>query len=817
MKRAIASPNDSGRQPESKHKIKTAVHVTISDIINGTEPNCVSIEHSHEGKVSGLIWPYDTGDESLNGMCKRRGGVWNRSIRMWTFQDEANAVNMLAAIRKRHPRWPIFENRNRDKRKPMSKVQYFCLDLGHGKMACYLPCPLPFSSKIILPNDALCVKLCSDNKRRSIAMIVAKQDEIAEITGALQQQGASETNDLQQCWGLNTDSKIHIKSSGWAVQIQFDLSNPIQFLLAPPQKYRWEGPYPFGVRSAVPWTGEIDTTRKLWPLWMDKIDALDIEREGDDPSVDMIPAAPFNMDIVPGWNQPARNGHSLHQYQKDGVSFCINRGMRALIGDEMGIGKTAQAIAAAEAVEAPRIVIICPANARYVWDSEIEGWGRGGNVQHIGSQLDALDMSARWHVVTFDLLAPRSENWKFLDAIEENSFLEAFPSHKLNVKSGPYPKTLKLSEYSERTPEFRDQERVAAWTRIMRRLKGELAEQILACGPLLVIVDEAHRAKNRDAKRTKVIQKISEKAGQILLLTGTPLRNNEHEAAVLLGFLDAGAARALDKKKGYTIQDIKDYLSYFMIRRTKLEVLPELPPKTRQRIDIDMLDEESLAGYFNWIEYAQKLYLNSQSDGASESNARQLVQGPIEAARAALGMAKIRGGEVADFVLNVVQNKECCVVFCAHRQVSDELALQLRRGGLQAEVLDGRMRAMQRKHLVNRFQDGDLQVLIGGIHSAGEAITLTRSETVVFVEMDWVPSAMLQAEDRIHRTGQKHNCQIIQLVANFSGDNLDEEMISILGSKVERIGVVLDESTTNIVQCAGIKAAVFDRLFRREK
>jgi len=80
------------------------------------------------------------------------------------------------------------------------------------------------------------------------------------------------------------------------------------------------------------------------------------------------------------------------------------------------------------------------------------------------------------------------------------------------------------------------------------------------------------------------------------------------------------------------------------------------------------------------------------------------------------------------------------------------------------------------------------------------------------VELDWVPAALLQAEDRIHRVGQRSNCQVIQLVARTpEGDNLDEMMVDLIGSKVARIGAVLDEDTTNIIS-GSIQANVHDRL-----
>lgn len=135
---------------------------------------------------------------------------------------------------------------------------------------------------------------------------------------------------------------------------------------------------------------------------------------------------------------------------------------------------------------------------------------------------------------------------------------------------------------------------------------------------------------------------------------------------------------------------------------------------------------------------------------------------------------------------------------------------------LRVGVVDGRTPQKTRAEIVNDFQHKLLDVFIGGINAAGEAITLTRADTVIFVELDWVPAALLQAEDRIHRVGQRRNCQVIQLVAKMpEGGNLDEMMIELIGSKISRIGSVLDEDVTNIIG-GSIQAELHERLLRRD-
>lgn len=792
--------------------IGTVIRVNASELTSKEKPEHIEVTYNADGHLQAISWLYGTQDAGLYQMAKRRGGVWNRNAGGWTFSDPSVAQGLLDAIVLKHPDWPVIGDPDKPFL-PLNGIRISRLVLGNGLDACLVPSPLPYFARVADMQHVF--QLASDGKRKEeVGLLLGGTDDITGVVGSMIRQGAICNDALAKKWPFTNDRKLHVNVSGWAVQVECDLSNPRHLLLAPEQKYRWEGAYPHGTRVAVPWAGKINATRKLWPALKSAMLESGLAWEGDDAEAELSVAAEFTESRVAGWMTPAPNGHLLHAYQKEGAKFCARRGMRALIGDEMGVGKTVQAIAAAEACAAQRVLVICPANARYVWEREILGWGGRGAIQHITSQLDRLDMSARWHIVTYDLIAARAETWRFNDEQEEKAFVGVFPdlAEKIEKKAGGAGKVT-IDKPLDKVPDF-ESRRVAAWEKMMQRLRGELLGQILAAGPLLTILDEAHRTKNKAAKRTKAIQRIAAGETQMLMLTGTPLRNNEHEAAVLLGLLDDQAAAALSKENGYTIQDVKDYLAYFMIRRTKVEVLPELPEKTRQRIDVSDLDHDQMQSYQGAMDWARESYAEALKNGKSEAEARQSMQGGIERARTALGLAKVLGGGVGDLVIDVVENKGCCVVFCAHHQVSDTLKTQLEKEKLRVAVVDGRTSQKDRAALVEHFQNGDLDVFIGGINAAGEAITLTRADSVIFVELDWVPAALLQAEDRIHRVGQRSNCQVIQLMARMpggEGENLDEMMVDLIGSKMARIGAVLSEDGTNIIS-SGIQHQLRERL-----
>jgi hypothetical protein len=776
------------------------------------------------GGLIGLRWPYHLNDQGAYSPAKTRKGVWTGNY--WEFPSTESANSMLHVLQKKFPGVPVLDENKAD---PENGNAFAIMSVTAGVTALVLARKISYFTSIpgLINQEDLFVEgiypLPSGHEHGpvsvyqvqevtagaglSLVVILAAPGIIKRLADGIAAGGALETPALAH--QFHTDSKIKIATSGWVVEIKIDPNDPRNWKLLNTNK----------MRSLDGGWVKVASTRRKWGSWKARIEEAGLEWEGDDPDAQDL-SVPTNFDErrVAGWSTAAPNGHLLHAYQKTGAQFCAARGMRALLGDEMGVGKTVQAIAAAEATSAPRIVIICPANARYVWQREIQGWGGVGSIQHVSSQLDTLDLNARWHILTYDLIATRAETWRLMDEVEVKAFIKACPelATAREVTRGAYPRKVSLDKPLDGVPDFADPKRLKAWEKMMQRLRGELLEQILSAGQMLVILDEAHRVKNRGAKRTKAIQRIAAGDAQVLMLTGTPLRNNQHEAAVLLGLLDASAANALNSKNGYGIQDVKDYLSYFMLRRTKAEVLPELPEKTRQRIDLDKLDPDSLEQYHNALDMAQQLYLNALERGTSENEARQAMQGGIEKARTALGIAKVLGGGVVDVVRDVMENKGCCVVFCAHHSVSDALKAQLERENLKVAIIDGRVAPKARATIVAEFQAGQLDVVIGGINAAGEAITLTRADTVIFVELDWVPAALLQAEDRIHRVGQKGNCQVIQLVARMDGENLDEMMVGLLSKKMEVIGAVLGEDTSSVV-ASSIKADLHNILLKKDK
>ena len=221
------------------------------------------------------------------------------------------------------------------------------------------------------------------------------------------------------------------------------------------------------------------------------------------------------------------DGLSLYPFQYVGVAFCEAANGRALIGDEMGIGKTIQAIA--YSVLHPEqwpVLVICPANVKYNWANEISKWVPDASlcvVKNGKSELEGADFT----IINYDLMAKKQD-------------------------------------------------------------------ELLAEGYNLVIMDESHYIKSKDAQRTVASIAVAEQAEGLICLTGTPITNRPEEFYTQLNLLRphqfsnwwAYAKRYCDAKQtrwgwktdgASNLSELNERARDFMVRRLLTEVIPEMP------------------------------------------------------------------------------------------------------------------------------------------------------------------------------------------------------------------------------------------------
>lgn len=572
------------------------------------------------------------------------------------------------------------------------------------------------------------------------------------------------------------------------------------------------------------WTGRIRIGARSWPPLRDRLQAagFTVEERGWTPR----PLPTVDWSVIEGWDRQV-NGRTLRPYQRAGVKFVLGHNLRAVIGDDMGTGKTAQAVVAVHAAGCKRVAVICPKNAVSVWRREIRAWRPDLPeivVVEGATEVPTLPETG-WIIVTYETLTPRIEQIQLnvgyqSDQLAEirDAFVGVGGSKALRVDCGDDGKTLKsiritldpdhedildAIEVAVLPTYFRESQRLRD---ALTRARGTLRAALLDWNPDAVLMDEAHRIKNPKAARTRTVRAlVADQDRGAVLLTGTPLRNRSEEALTLLeALIPVDEYRTVANRTGISKAELAAFLlDRYMIRRTKAEVLPELPPKIRQRVDIGLTDkaqEEYLGEYRDAMQAAQDRYFQALVETRSRAKAAEAALGMWSAARRLLGLAKVAGGIVADLVAGIVEERGACIAFAHHRDVLDMLRRQIEAAGLRVVQVDGDTPISDREAAERAFQAGELDVFLGGITAAGESITLTRSDTCVFGELDWVPANLLQAEDRGHRLGQTANgYHVLTCMADFDLDPMDDMdalMWSMLGRKLWEINEVLGESTT---------------------
>ena len=363
----------------------------------------------------------------------------------------------------------------------------------------------------------------------------------------------------------------------------------------------------------------------------------------------------------------------------------------------------------------------------------------------------------------------------------------------------------------------------------------------------MVVCDEAHYLKNKDARRTKMVfgERATKKekeqgmadvpglqARKRVLLTGTPICNKPAELWPLINYLDpitwgnffkfavryCGAHQngfGWDFSGAANLAELQDKLrSTIMVRRLKKDVLTELPAKRRQVVEfpadtpalraVTRAEREAYEGV-DELEARVELAAASEDASAFEAAVAALKKGQqacfeglstlrLETARAKIPLC-------IEHIDEAVEESSKVVVFAHHKEVVRALA---DRFGNAAVRVVGDTPIAERQAAVDRFQkDPGCKVFIGSIMAAGVGLTLTAASHVIFCELDWVPGNVTQAEDRCHRIGQKESVLVQHLVLEGS---LDATMALRIIAKQEVIDKALDALAAPAQANAGLPA-----------
>jgi SWI/SNF-related matrix-associated actin-dependent regulator of chromatin subfamily A-like protein 1 len=425
-------------------------------------------------------------------------------------------------------------------------------------------------------------------------------------------------------------------------------------------------------------------------------------------------------------------GGVLHPFQRAGVRYALAR-RRTFIADEQGLGKTVQALAALEADGAFPAVVVCPASMKLTWEREAGIWLPNRRVAVLDGRTTA----------TWSEAAERAEilvlNYDILEA------------H-------------------------------------LRRL--------LDSAPRALVLDESHYVKNPRAGRTKAALELAAglpDGALRLALTGTPILNRPEELIAQLRVLgrlrEFGSGARLSRR--FRAAGSDDRLHWNLravcyVRRTKQQVLPQLPAKRQDTVPVLLSNEhEYRLAEEDVVAWLQTLPLDLgtlDAKIAAALRAEQLVRLNNLRQLAARGKLPTALAWIADFL----ESGEPLVVFAEH--IATQKAV-LERFPAAAHIL-GADTTQARQRAVDAFQTEDgPQLIVCSMRAASQGITLTRASNVAFLELDWTPARHDQAEDRLHRIGQESAVTAWYLLAP---NTIDETMAELLQRKRSLIDAVTD-------------------------
>ena len=431
---------------------------------------------------------------------------------------------------------------------------------------------------------------------------------------------------------------------------------------------------------------------------------------------------------------------TLRDYQVSGFEFfktLSDYQFGGILADEMGLGKTIQTIAFLLSNKDKKSIVITPTALIYNWKNELEKFA------------PTLKVGL--------LHAAKSEREKILDNIDNyDVILTTYTTYKNDI-----------DKYKNISFDY-------------------------------CIIDEAQNIKNPDAIITKAIKNVNAKVK--FALTGTPIENNLMELWSIFDFIMPGYLYNKSKFKSIFVNndkniiELKNLIKPFILRRTKKEVITELPDKIEQKIIIDLEKEHKRAykGYVNLI--TRKIKENNQDNITVFSyltKLRQLCLSPE------LMVKNYQGkNSKLDVLINIINDSsdEKILVFSQFTKVLEVIGKRLNEENISYSYLDGKTSAKDRVKLVEEFNTNNNKAFLISLKAGGTGLNLTSANIVVHFDPWWNPAVEDQASDRAHRIGQKNVVNVIKLIAKGTAE---ERVINLQETKKELIEDVINGNLDN--------------------
>ncbi|MGI6600263.1 MAG: SNF2 helicase associated domain-containing protein [Dethiobacteria bacterium] len=451
----------------------------------------------------------------------------------------------------------------------------------------------------------------------------------------------------------------------------------------------------------------------------------------------------------------------LRDYQKIGFKWMkslARYGFGGILADDLGLGKTVQAIAfilserEESAAPLPPALVVAPASLIYNWEAEIKKFA---------PQLKTLVIAGT-----------KQERRELLSQINH-----------VDVAITSYP--------------------------LLRRDSADYAALHFSC----CFLDEAQYIKNPNSQTAQCVRKL--KAAPRFALSGTPMENSLTELWSIFQFIMPGYLQSqkkfMQRYGGRTTTDpgqqgdgpgtLAAKVRPFILRRLKEEVLSELPPKIEHRL-LSELTREQKKLYLAYLERLRNETRECIRDEGFNKSRIQILAGLTRlrqiCCHPALFVENYRGEsakllQLQELLREAVDGGHRILLFSQFTKMLQLIRAMLDRDGYRYFYLDGSVKTEDRLQMIESFNNGNAEIFLISLKAGGTGLNLTGADIVIQYDLWWNPAVEEQAAGRAHRIGQEKVVQVIRLLAK---DTIEEKIYELQQKKKELIDRVIQPGET---------------------
>ena len=495
---------------------------------------------------------------------------------------------------------------------------------------------------------------------------------------------------------------------------------------------------------------------------------------------------------------PEGEGDSdLFPHQRAGVKF-LTTAKQALLADEPGLGKTAQAIRALkklnETEEAFPALIVCPNTLKKNWKREFAKWYPEVKVQVIKGtatqrrkQFDEPDVDV-WVV-----------NW---ESLRTHSRLSAYGSIAL-----------------ARCPECKGHDE-----RVSTNKCEVHPRELNAIDFKAVVADEIHRSKDPKSKQSRALWAATGDAGVRFALTGTPVANNVLDMWAILHWLSPqefpSKTRWIDRMintmlnafGGMVVMGVKPHMEEEfhatinprMRRMLKSRVLPWLPEMMFERRDVEMSTKQKKA-----YDQMRDLMIAELESGGSvvapsvltqttrlHQFASSFVESTTDETTGEISYTLSEPSCKVDALMDDIKagdfGDDSVAVAAVSRQLIELLSARLTKEGIDHGLITGAQDEDERQKSIDDFQSGKTKWILFTVQAGGVGVTLTAGRRLVMLQRPWSLVDHKQALDRIHRIGSEIHDSVI-IMDYVTEGTIEERVIQVLETKADNFEQIVKD------------------------